>query len=179
MGSNSTKSDSKPLTAEERTEAYNAGMSNINPQYAEYEAPDQQGYERLTMDYDALQGDLTKGYTAGLDYAKNKDTEGVNNDLAKRGVWSSGLSQRALENVNATYAPQYARAGADATNARYGLQMQDLSMYNQGVANQNATKMQVADKQYESKWRPADYAAGIWNGTGGVVSSSNSSGWSI
>jgi hypothetical protein len=186
MGSNDTKSTSAPLTADQRAATYNAGMQSMGgtPSY-QYQRPkyERPQTERLTADYDGLQRDLTSGYTAALDYAKERDTRDVDSSLASRGVWSSGLSQQAINDVNSSYAPQYARAGADATNARYGLQTADIQGNNANninvAAGQNEANASAADKEYESKWRPADYKAGVWNGTGGVVSSSNTSGWSI
>lgn len=169
MGSNDTKSTSTPVSAASRAETYDAAQSRLGSMGGSYDAPQT---ERLSANYDQLQGDLTKGYTAGLDYAKGKDIQNFNNSAGAKGIWSSGLAVKGEQDINNGYNPAYAKAGADATNARYALQAGD-------IAAANANKMAVADKKYESSWRPADYRAGVWNGTGGVVSSSNTSGWSI
>jgi hypothetical protein len=171
MGNNETQSTSAPITAQDRLKTYGAaeqamGSNNMGDSY---KAPQT---ERLSVDYDQLQGDVTKGYTAGLDYAKGQDVKNFNNSAGAKGIWSSGLAVKGEQDINAGYAPQYAKAGADATNQRYQLQTGD-------IAASNANKSNIADKQYESSWRPADYKAGIWNGTGGISSSSKGGGWSI
>jgi hypothetical protein len=130
-------------------------------------------------DYDKLQADVLRGNTAGLDYAKTNDLRGVNNDAAKRGIWSSGLVMQQEKDLSNAYAPAYAQAGASATQQRYGLQAGDNAAYNSRSEFNRQFAADQAKQQYESKWRPADYLAGMWNGTGGTISSGSTSGWSI
>lgn len=169
MGSQGSSSESKPLTAEERLASYKAGMSAINPSYASYQAPQM---ERISTDYNQLQNDLTEGYSAPIQRQQDLALQANDQAMSDRGIYTSKNALDLNNDVREAYAPQFANAGANAINARYGLQMQDIT-------NANANKLAIANNQYESSWRPLDYRAGIWNGTGGVVSSSNSGGWSI
>jgi len=178
MGSNKTQSNSAPVSPEERQRTYQAAMSNLYGWLPRDDAGFVSEYQPYTAervsggDYNKLQGDLLSGYTAAIDRAKSQDSERLDSDLAKRGIWSSGLAVRAQNDLDERYIPQYASAGANATQARYGLQTQELT-------NVNALNSAEKDRAYQSQWRPADYLAGIWNGTGGVISSSNGGGWSI
>ena len=172
MGSQSSGSTSRPLTAQERQDVYTAGMQNLGADIptATYQAPTQQ---RLTNgDYNKLQGDLLAGYTAPIDRAKSVDLKASDQAMADRGIYTSLNAIRANNDVNERYIPQYAAAGANATNKRYDLQTAENAAGNQ-MAMDNAKQV------YESKWRPADYKAGLWNGTGGTISSGTSGGWSI
>lgn len=169
MGSQDSKSSSAPVTADQRLETYNTGVEAMNPHFANYEAPN---IERLDTDYGKLQSDLTSGYTAPIDRAKIIDMKRNDQAMADRGIYTSMNAIKSNNDVSERYIPQYAMAGANATNQRYALQAQD-------IAGANANKLTIADKQYESKWRPEDYKAGLWNGTGGTISSGTSGGWSI
>lgn len=198
MGSNTSTSTSAPLSAKHRTNLYESAMSNLTkyaPQYLkngtfsgpEYTRPAYQGAgDARTLtggDYNKLQSDLLQGNVAGLDYAKAQDTSKLNDSLAKRGVWSSGMAQKAINDLDNSYAPAYAQAGANATQQRYNLQSGENQALNQYGLNSaqmaNQFNSAQAQQEYESKWRPADYLAGIWNGTGGTISSGNAGGWSI
>ena len=181
-GSNSQSSSSRPLTGPERANIFNWGMDAIagSSQGIPYKGAvsPYEGYTAVAPqtltggDYNRLQDDVLSGYTAGIDRAKAIDSERLDADLAKRGIWSSGLAVRAQNDLTERYAPQYTAAGGQATQARYGLQSQEL-----GAANMmNASE---ADKVYQSKWRPAEYLAGLWNGTGGAMSSGSGSGWNF
>jgi hypothetical protein len=144
-----------------------------------YQAPG--AYQKLANgDYDALQTSLLQGNTAGLDYAKANDTKNMNQDLSNRGIWSTGLAEQATKDLDAGYAPQYTKAGADATNARYSLQSADnagANAYNLNAA-QNANNFNVtnANNAYQSGWQPLEYLRNLWNGTSGQTSGSSSFG---
>lgn len=186
----SNQSESKVLTAEERSALYNGALRDIsstNLGVAGYKAPEYTGSgtaKTLTNgDYEQLQSALQSGYTSGLDYAKGKDLAATESNSAKRGIWSSGLAEQAVNDVNSSYAPQYAKAGADATNTRYNLQNnenQAVNSYNQTEANKaNTFNLTNAESQYTSNWQPLEYLKSLWSGTGGSNSSSsgNSSSW--
>lgn len=154
------------------------------PQYTSpsYQSPGEA--KTLTgQDYDALQAALTSGYEAPLDYAKGQDVKSMNQDLANRGIWSSGLAEQATKDLDAVYAPQYAQAGANATNARYGLQSSEDQMLNQyalqNAGQQNTFNLANAGQTYQSQWAPLNYLQGIWNGTGGAISNGGSGGWNF
>lgn len=169
LGGNTSNSNqqSRSLTAGERQSIYNQAMSNINtPGANAYVAPTQKTLSR--GDYGALQQSLTDGYTAPLDYAKGKDIQNFNNSAGAKGIWSSGLAVKGENDINQGYAGQYAKAGADATAKRYDLQSAENS---QG----NAMGLETALQRYNAAWRPADFRSGVWNGTGGTVSSGGSS----
>jgi hypothetical protein len=144
-------------------------MGAINPSFAAYNAPKT---ERLATNYGQLQNDLTTGYEAPIRRAQTVDLQAADQAMADRGIYTSLNALRARNDVNERYIPQYAQAGANATNTRMQLQTGD-------IAAQNAIEMENANRAYESKWRPQDYKAGLWNGTGGVISTGNSGGWSI
>ena len=154
----------------------------------EYQSPtytDPGAAKTLTAgDYDKLQADVLAGTTAGLDYSKGKDTEAANRDFAKRGMWSSGLATNALINqVDAAYAPQYEKAGADATSQRYALQSGELQGLNNYALAQSAEKntvdQQNAQNVYNSQWAPANYLKDIYNQSGGTISSGGGSGMNV
>ncbi len=191
MGGNTSQSTSTPLNAKQRAALYQQSIASLFQNQAtsasqylpgEYQPAATTAGTPNTLtgqDYDTLQADTLAGSTAGLDYAKNLDTQNVNNDAAERGIWSSGLAMQGEKDVDAAYAPQYEKAGADATSLRYNLQSGENQNLNQYQLANTALANTQAQQQYESQWRPADYLAGLWNGTGGITSSGSSSGWSI
>jgi hypothetical protein len=132
-------------------------------------------------DYEKLYNDVYGGSIAGLDYAKNKDYLGVNNDAAKRGIWSSGLAMQGENDVNNAYAPAYAKAGGDATSLVMGLKSGELKNLNDYAlsdsAQKNSMNMENAMREYNAGWQPANYLKDIWNGSGGTVSSGSGGGW--
>jgi hypothetical protein len=177
------------------TYSLNAPSYN-SPEYTSPEYTYQTDPQMLSDgDLSALQQQMTSGYTSGLDYAKGKDTENLNADLAKRGVWSSGIADKAILNqVDAVYAPQYAKAGADATAAADTLQSGQLQQANtlsaqnaqsqnafnaQNAGTQNTFNLANASAQNSAQWAPLNYLQGIWNGTGGTMGSGSSSGWNM
>ena len=150
-----------------------------------YVAPDYQnpGSYSSLGDYGKLQEILTKGNLAGLDYAKENDMRKVNDNAAKRGVWSSGLVMQDEKDLSNAYAPSYAKAGADATSQRYNLELSDLNAKNNYNLNaaKSANDFNTAQQgqKYTAGWAPLNYLANTWNGTTGQVSGSNSFGQGI
>jgi len=196
MGGNASggasSSESKPLNADERSAIFQGAMrdlSHTNPGYVkdgmltgpQYEAPTYTSapiQQISNGDLQSLQKTMTSGYTAPLDYAKAKDTQNFNNSAGAKGIWSSGLAVKGENDINAGYAPQYAQAGANATNAAFGLQNSQNQSVNalrqQDTNAQNTFNLANASTANQSKWKPLDYLAGIWNGTGGQTSNSSS-----
>ena len=168
-GSFSTNtSTSRPLTAGERSESFNAGINNITstmPAWAgmgTYNAPQ---FQSMTGgDYDRLEQNILTSRVAPLVSAYQTQAGRLDSDLAKRGIYSSGAATQAQNDLTGSFLPQLTAAGAEAATQRYGLQNQELSALNQ-------YNMENANRDYAAKWRPADYMSGIWNNTGGVISS--------
>lgn len=134
-------------------------------------------------DYEALQRAELQGNTAGLDYAKSKDLQNFNNSAGAKGIWSSGLALKGEGDIKAGYAPQYEKAGADATAQRYGLQSgenQAVNAFNQQESGaRNTFNANNAQQNYNSKWAPLNYLQGMWNGTGGAISNGSSGGFNF
>lgn len=186
MGGNSSKSESRPLTATERKQAYEAGISSmsgslgsdyfsdsgaLNTSGLGYTKPD---YEALGGgDYDAYENSIYNSAASKLDTAWGNRQEDVNQSMADRGLWASGVAEQVMQDdYNENWLPQYQQAANQAAQQRYTMQAADL-------ANKNSFNQTNAEQDYNSRWRPLDYAQGLYNGTGGVISSSNSGGWSI
>jgi hypothetical protein len=191
MGGNDSTSSSRPLNAKERAAAYQAGIKNIGDSTGNsglfslgndgnytldtsglaYNAP---AYNQLDNgDYASLEKNIVASRTAPLDEAWRKAQETMNQDASDRGLWSSGMPIKNEQDYYAqNFLPAYQQAGADAAIQRYTMQQQDLQ-------GQNAQNMANAQQNYESKYRPLDYLQGLYNGTGGVISSGGSTGWSI
>lgn len=195
MGDNSTSSTSVPLTAEQRTALFTNARSLLGSSSAggvpEGNAYESAGYipygepQSLSgQDYNALEDSIRQSKYAGIDRAWDRRKQDINQDAADRGIWSSGVPTQVMQNeFESSFAPQYASAASDAATQRYNLQSGEDQMLNnyrmqQGNA-QNAYNQTEAQRVYESKWRPADYWSGVYNGTGGAVSSSTGGGWSI
>lgn len=161
-GGGSSAQRSGQMSAGQRQAIYNQAMANVKlPGGDAYDAPEQ---KMLTGgDYDNLQGSLVQGYTAPLDYAKGRDIEMFNNSAGAKGIWSTGLALKGEQDINSGYAPQYAKAGADATNKRYDLQTTEN-------AAGNAMNLETALQKYNATWRPQDYKAGVFSQTGGGTS---------
>lgn len=215
----SANSQYQPLTASQRSDIYNGALSDISSSFPTmvkangdgsynlnsptYQAPTyaNAGYQGAGAaqqidggDINKMQAGMTSGYTAGLDYAKQQDVSKENSTLAGRGIWSSGLADKAIQDVNSSYAGQYATAGANATNAAYNLansQNQGVNTYNtQNAATANTLAQQNANAQntfnlnnatntQSSAWAPLTYLEGLWNGTGGQTGSSSSNSSSL
>lgn len=171
MGDNSSSQYSMPLTAKQMAARYQTALDNINPTYTSYNAPTYQGLSG--GDYDALEQSLYGSQATALDKAWANRSEQMNQSMADRGLWASGQVDKALNDTYSDeFLPQYQQAAQSAAAQRYQLQASDL-------ASQNAFNQANAQQEYESGWRPLDYKAGLWNNTGGVISSGSSSGWSI
>lgn len=156
-------------------------------------------------DYQALQDSLINSRLAVLDRQKGNDNKNLDEQMSARGIYNSGLALRAKNDLSERYVPQEQSAISDAVNQRYNLQANEqagLNSYGLAKSNQantfnlqnyaaqqqnnqaNATAQNTwnadqTQKQYDAKWRPMDYLQGLWNGTGGSVSSSTGGGWSI
>ena len=104
-------------------------------------------------DYNRLQNDILSGTTAGIDRAKYLDLQNTDSSAAKRGIWSSGLALKAANDVAERYAPQYAQAGANATQQRYALQSgENQAGHAGGMQMQQATgqaKAQARQKRQQ------------------------------
>lgn len=191
MGDNSTSSTSTPLTGEQREAIYSFARKNLQnemPGPDAYQAPTMastRGPQTLSNgDYNRLEENIRNSKYSGLDRAWDQRKSDINQDAADRGIWASGVPTQVMaEEYRTNFAPQYAAAASDAATQRYALQSgenKDVNAYDLNAANQiNAFNLNRADKAYESKWRRADYNQGLWNQTGGAVSSSSGGGWSI
>lgn len=165
MGSQDSKSTSTPVSAEDRLKTYNAGWNALGGDSAmggDYQTPT---YERLGEgDYDRVKA----GLDAGTERQQSLALKANDQEMADRGIYTSLNALRSNDTTRETYAPQF--AANDATV---------VQMKAQDLAGANAAAQDAAKHKYEASWRPADYKAGLWNGTGGVISSGSSGGWSI
>lgn len=167
MGSNSSQQSSRPLTAGERLDAYQTGVNAINATDrsnlgGDYVAPE---FERLG------EGDYARlgaGLNAGTERQQNLALRDSDQDAADRGIYTSLNALRLNNDVRERYAPQFAANDATLMQMKAG-----------DVTAANAAAMENAGRKYDASWRPADYLAGIYNNTGGAVSSGKTSGWSI
>jgi hypothetical protein len=209
-GAQSSKGKARPLNAKERSQIFDAAMYNVsrgvgaidptmsrdewakagrpNPEYAQYESPDyvDPGEARTINggDYDRLEQALYDKQATGLDNLWGRRRQEVDQSMADRGLWSSGMGeQTASKMFSEEFAPQYRMAQSDATAQRYGLQQNEQNALNQYALSSaqlaNAAKSDNALKEYESKWRPFDYAAQLWSGTSGQKSNQSSSGFNF
>lgn len=223
--------------------------------------------ERLgNADWDRLEQQIVASRTAPLKQYESEARSAADEDLARRGIWSSGIAARNQNDITDSLSKYYTQAGADAATQRYGAQQADINAFNQlnlGYYNtdvQNATANKQIDTSYDlglrnnalgyytannqydlglrgaatnqyqaetgrqqtannyalgqgqldlgyltqndnyaiqqaqaantaaaqqaqaawqAQWDPATYLAGLWNGTGGVISSGTGSNFSI
>lgn len=176
MGSNETSSTSRPVSTADRADAFDAGWYRMSdPKYTVpiegYKAPQ---LERAAGgDYDRLERSIVDSRTAPINRAWDLERESINQEMADRGLWASGVpAQRMQQRFEQAYMPAFKQAGAEAAQQRYGLEADERARMNQAA-------LDIANREYDSRWRPLDYKSGIWNNTGGVVSSSTGGGWSI
>lgn len=165
MGSQDSKSESAPVDAKSRLETYQAGQSALGGASAEGAAYQVPTYERLG------EGDYARvnaGLNAGTERQQGLALKANDQAMSDRGIYTSLNALRSNDSIREAYAPQF--AANDATT---------MQMKAQDLAGVNTAAMENANRKYESSWRPADYKAGLWNGTGGVVSSGGTSGWSV
>jgi len=186
MGGNDSTTSSRPLTAGERADAYNAGISSIHGTLGgnyftsdgqmrtgnlQYKSPTYQAQNG--GDYAGLQQNIYNSAANHLNTSWNNRSNEMQSSMAKRGLWSIGDTESQIQKSYAEdFQPAYQQVAANAAQQRYTLQSTDMQ-------NQNTFNQANADKEYNSKWRPLDYSSGLYNGTGGVVSSTNTSGWNI
>ena len=134
-------------------------------------------------DYNRLEQSIVDSRWAPLQRYETQQRERTDEDLNKRGIWSSGLATQAQGDVTEQFAPQYAAAGAEAAAQRYGLQAQEQQFMNQlnmQEANRRTEFDQTqADQQYASQWAPLEYLMGLYNQTGGAISSGKSGGFNF
>ena len=165
MGSQGSTSTSAPVSAKSRLQSYDAGQKAIGGDAAmggNYQAP---AYERLgSGDY----ARVSAGLNAGTERQQGLALQQNDQAMADRGIYSSLNALRSNDSTREAYAPQFAANDATVMQMKAG-----------DIAGANASAADAAKQKYESSWRPADYKAGLWNGTGGTVSSGNSGGWSI
>lgn len=220
-GSQSGSNESRPLTAGERSALYNMGVSSISGTTDNnifsgtgYQSPDFVSGDNTAGfvnpgesnrfndgDYDALQQSVFDRSTAGLREFETDERGRIDDSLAKRGLYSSGVAERAQLELSDNLGDSWQRAGAEAVSARYGLQQADnradeqFRLASSGLENQtnqvnaglglqtdsleNQFNVNNASAQSDSAWRPLDYLQGLYNQTGGTISSGSSSGWNF
>jgi hypothetical protein len=237
----SSDSNSKPLSAAERTDLFRSSLNNIaeatpgafetvnnpaqgdryiyqppivsktpfgesqtlpgkwieNPNYvaartsnvlkvADYEAPAVSSpgeAQRLSNgDYDALERNIMTAMTTPMEKQQKLAMEGINQNAAKRGIWSSGLVMQDENDQKDNYNAQLRTAAAQASAQRYGLESGDNNATNNynlsKSAQDNSVAMENAIRTYNAKWAPANYLKDLYHGTGGTISSSSGSGFS-
>jgi hypothetical protein len=207
-GGSSGGTTSKPLTGPERAQAYDYGMKSIgsttmfNQPYYQYDSPDYvqsniydpgNASQMAGGDYDRLEQSIVQSRTAPLLAAYGTQSQRLDSDLAKRGIWSSGAATQAQNDLTTSFLPQLTQAGADAATQRYGMQQQDLNnmnQYNLARAGQltsagqtesqqaNSFNMENANRNMASAWKPAEFGLGLYNNTGGTVSGGGG-GWNF
>ncbi len=122
---------------------------------------------------------ILKGYTDPLDAQKSIDIERYNDSAANRGIWSSGLAEQGVNDINRAYAPQYTAAGGAATSAQLG-QLAGENTYDQAAANAaNTFNQGNAQNQFSSGWAPLNYLSSLYAGTAGNIGGTNTFGANI
>lgn len=189
-GGSDSKSSSKPLTGAERADIFNWGMGSVEKGQnsnvfanTQYNAPNynQASYQGLSGgDYDAFEQALYQSQISGLSDYETQARENADQDAANRGIWSSGLAMQNQNDITDKFADNYQSAGANAAAQRYMMQQQDLAGQNQfnqnNAAMENTFNQGNAQQQYAAQWAPLEYLMGMYNQTGGAISSSKSSG---
>lgn len=176
-----------------------AGIGELSayntPDYFKAQIVDPGNAKRLAGgDYDKLEQSLLTSRLEPLQYAVNKAITGVDEDAAKRGVWSSGLALQGKSDVLSKVAPELRAIAGDASAARLLAEQGDNNTensynlnraqgLNQGAqfdsAQRNSFEMENANRRYNAGWAPANYLAGVYNGTGGQVSNGSGGGWNF
>lgn len=172
------------------------GKDYVSPEYQDVTFTNFQKPRSLTNeDYGRLEQEMYASRAAPLEAKWRERAGDINQEMAARGVSRGGVPITEKSKVFAReFAPLFAQAASEAATQRYGAQgteQQALNNLNtsqvnarnqffqQSQGNKNQFNQAEAQQQYQSKWRPLDYLAGIYNGTGGVISSSSGGGWSI
>lgn len=178
-------------------------------------------------DWEALQKSIYDASVAGLGRQEELARAASNQSMSNRGIWSSGIAERAQNDITGQLGAAYEQAGANAATQRYNLQNSDNQAYNQynlsnqslgnqyylgresnantaqSIANQyalgqgqlalgnltqndsyalsragllNDANAQASNAQWQAQWTPANFLSGVWNGTGGTVTSGSSGG---
>lgn len=185
-------------------------------------------------DWEALQKSIYDASVAGLGRQEELARAASNQSMSNRGIWSSGIAERAQNDITGQLGAAYEQAGANAATQRYNLQNSDNQAYNQynlsnqslgnqyylgresnantaqSIANQyalgqgqlalgqgqldlgnltqndnyalsragllNDANAQASNAQWQAQWAPANFLSGMWNGTGGTISSGSSGG---
>lgn len=134
-------------------------------------------------DYNRLEDSIVSSRWAPLQRYEGLMRERTDEDLNKRGIWSSGVATQAQGDITEQFLPQYAAAGAEAAAQRYGLQSQEQQFLNQLTAQESARetayRQAEAQQQYASQWAPLEYLMGLYNQTGGAISSGKSGGFNF
>lgn len=167
MGSQESKSQSAPVDAATRLDTYNKGTQAIKGDTSNYggESYVAPTYERLGEgDYNTVREGLNAGTTRREALALKANDQA----MSDRGIFTSLNALRSNDSTREAFNPQFAANDAEV-----------VRMKAQDIAGANAAAQDAAKQRYEASWRPADYKAGLWNGTGGVISSGTSGGWSI
>lgn|SRR5574340_104063 len=197
MGVSGSSQTSTPLTPAQRLESFQGGLSAIKDawrgegadgMFAPYAAPqinDPGAARQLSGgDYGRLERSIVTSRTAPLDTAWARMSDIVNQEMSDRGMLSSGAGLDKKVNIfRENFLPVYQQAGADAATQRYGLEANELAGVNQyGLSRSNMLNQlmnEQALQKYNSLWRAPEWLQGLYNNTGGAISSSSGGGWTI
>lgn len=164
------------------------GMGTANPYQSAftinapmYESPDfvQLGVPQTLSggDYDRLEQSIVNSRWAPLQRYEALDRQRLDEDLNRRGIYTSGVAAEAQNDLSERYLPQYTAAGAEAAAQRYGLQSNENQMVNalaaQEAAAANAFNLENANRDYSSKWAPLQWLQQLYAGTAGNVGANN------
>lgn len=134
-------------------------------------------------DYDRLEDSIVSSRWAPLQRYEGLMRERTDEDLNRRGIWSSGIATQAQGDITEQFLPQYTAAGAEAATQRYGAQQQEQQFLNQltaqEAARETAYRQAEAQQQFASQWAPLEFLMGLYNQTGGAISSGKSKGFNV
>ena len=218
---------------------------------------------RSSVDYDRLEQSIIESRLAPLRQFEQRQREALDQSLADRGIYSSGLAVEAQNDLSRELAPTISQAANEAVTTRYGFEQGDNQSANQyqlgrsgmlnefnlssdrygldranlqnqyglaraGMLNEqdlarsqardqyalgaqsanldrsryladaalqerqgrldhnfrvnqdyNDRQQEEAMRRYNAAWRPLDFMQGLWNQTGGAISTGGGSGWEI
>ena len=119
--------------------------------------------------------------TANLQQSSNQNA--FNTSAAERAntvALANAAATNQSNQFNAAATNTVALANAAATNQSNQFNAAATNQSNQfNSGGQTAADAAAAQAEYDAEWRPLEYAQGLYNGTGGSVTSSSGSGWSI
>lgn len=159
-----SKGNSGPMKLSDQQKRYLGGLESINYSLGNDAGKKWDAPELQTLgdgDYKALEESMLKSRTAPLDSAWTKRREEINQDVADRGLYASGIGPQEENRIFAKdFLPAYQQAGAEANAATTGMKREDLGM------------------KYDAAWDPYRSALQLFQGSGGQTSkqSSNSDG---